>query len=116
MILPSYPNLYRVKIVEANLYVRKITVADHVLSAIEKILLKAPAFYWYTEVTSTREASHDFIHPEFRNGSISVELTFGIPLGDNVEVLFLGERSSNFTSTLNEKVQKNSFVTYPVDG
>ena len=31
---------YRVKIVEANLYVRKMTVADHVLSAIEKNFAK----------------------------------------------------------------------------
>ena len=35
---------------EANLYVRKVTVADHVLTAIEKILLKTPAVYRYTEV------------------------------------------------------------------
>ena len=207
---------YRVKIVEANLYVRKMTVADHVLSAIEKTLLKTPAVYRYTEVlprtvlatagirnwsqkdifskepvrrmiiamstnqsylgtnrtnpfhyqkfnlneiviyrngltvvrtpisttsvqrvyfntlealdfldkgchgipladypnhfipafdlTSTQEASHDFIHPELTNCSISVELTFGTPLGDNVEILFLGERSSTFTSTLNKKL------------
>ena len=190
---------YRVKIVEANLYVRKMTVADHVLSAIEKTLLKTPAVYWYTEVlprfflatawsqedkfskepvrrmiiamstnqsylgtnrtnplpyqkfnlneivicrnelrvvgtplsttsdqrvyfntlealdfldksghcipladypnhfilafdlTSAQEASHDFIDPELTNCSISVELTFGTPLGDNVEILFLGD-------------------------
>ena len=30
---------YRVKIIEANLYVRKMTIADHVLTAIEKTLL-----------------------------------------------------------------------------
>ena len=41
---------YRVKIVEANLYVRKMTVADQLLSAIEKTLLKTPAAYRYTEV------------------------------------------------------------------
>ena len=31
---------YKIKIIEANLYVRKMTVADHVLTAIEKTLLK----------------------------------------------------------------------------
>ena len=41
---------YRVRIVEANLYVRKTTIADHVLTAIEKTLLKTPAVYRYTEV------------------------------------------------------------------
>ena len=84
-----------------------MTVADHVLSAIEKTLLKTPAVYWYTEVTSTPEASHDFIHPELTNCSISVELTHGIPLGDNVEVLFLGERCSTFCVNSERKVTKN---------
>ena len=38
--------------VEAVLYVRKMTVADHALSAIEKTLLKTPALYRYTKVLS----------------------------------------------------------------
>ena len=41
---------YKVKIIEANLYVRKMTIADHVLSAIEKTLLKTPAVNRYNEV------------------------------------------------------------------
>ena len=68
------------------------------------------------DLTSTQEASHDFIHPELTNCSISVELTFGTPLGDNVEILFLGERSSNFYVNSKRKVTKNSVITYPVDG
>ena len=40
----------KVRIVEANLYVRKMTKADHVLTAIEKTLLLTPAVYRYTEV------------------------------------------------------------------
>ena len=43
---------YKVKIMEANLYVRQMTVADHVLTAIEKTVLKTPAVYRYTEVLS----------------------------------------------------------------
>ena len=213
---------YRLKIVGANLYVRKMTVTDHVLSAIEKTLLKTPAVYRYTEVlprtflaldgirswsqedifskepvrrmiiamstnqsylgtnrtnpfhyqkfnlneiviyrngllvvgtpisttsdkrvyfntlealdfldkgdhgipladypnhfilafdlTSTQEASHDFIHPELTICSISVDLTFGTPLGDNVEILFLWERSSTFMLTLNETLQKTRLL------
>ena len=36
---------YKVKIVEENLYVRKMTLNDDVVSAIEKTLLTTPAFY-----------------------------------------------------------------------
>ena len=41
---------YQVQITEANLYVRKMTVTDFVLSSIEKTLLKSPAIYNYFEV------------------------------------------------------------------
>ena len=40
---------YKVQIIEANLYVRKMTVTDCVLSSLEKILLKNPANYNYIE-------------------------------------------------------------------
>ena len=217
---------YKVKIIEANLYVRKMTVSDHVLTAIEKSLLKTPAVYRYTEVlprtflattgvqswrqedvfskepirrmiiamstnraylgtnrttpfhyqkfdlsqiviyrnglpivgtpistaynqrlyfntlealdfldkggpglflsdypnhfimaydlTSTQEASHDFIHPELTNCSFSVELTFSRALTDNIEIWFLGERSSTFYVSSERKVTKNTLITYPV--
>ena len=199
---------YKVKIIETNLYVRKITIADHVLSAIEKTLLKTPAVYRYTEVlprtflptrcvhswrqedvfskepvrrmaiamssnqaylgsnrttsfhyqkfglsqiviycnglpfvetpittnfekrlyfntletldfldrggrgiclsdyqnhfvmlfdlTSAQKASQDFIHPEFANGSISVELTFARALADNIEIFFWEREAQHF--------------------
>ena len=41
---------YKVKKIEANLYVKKMIIADHVLTAIEKTLLNTPAMYRYTEV------------------------------------------------------------------
>ena len=41
---------YRVEIIEANLYVRKMTVTDFVLSSIDKTLLKTPAIYNNIEV------------------------------------------------------------------
>ena len=68
------------------------------------------------DLTSTQEASHDFIHPELTNCSISVELSFGTPLGDNVEILFLGERNSTFYFNSERKVTKNSVITYLVHG
>ena len=49
---------YKVKIVEANLYVRKMTLNDDVVSAIEKTLLSSPASYPYLEtLTKTFLAS-----------------------------------------------------------
>ena len=48
------------------------------------------------DLTSTQEASHGFIHPELTNCSIQVQLTFYGALAANVEILFLGERSSTF--------------------
>ena len=219
---------YQVRIIEANLYVRKMTIADRVLTAIEKTLLKTPAVYRYTEVlprtflattgirswshedifskepvrrmviamatnqaylgtnrtnpfhyqkfnlsqivvyrngqpivgtpvsttfnhriyfntlealdfldkgahgitldnypnhfilafdlTSMQEASHDFIHQELTNCSISVQLTFDGTLAANVEILFQGERSSTFYVNSERKVTKNSIITYSTDG
>ena len=49
---------YKVKIIEANLYVRKMTLNDDVVSAIEKTLLSSPASYPYLEtITNTFLAS-----------------------------------------------------------
>ena len=41
---------YKVKIDEANLFIRKMMVSDNVVGAIEKTLLKTPADYRYDEV------------------------------------------------------------------
>ena len=58
------------------------------------------------DLTSTQEASHDFIHPELKNCSISVQFTFDGALADNVEILFLGERSSTFLCQIGTKGDK----------
>ena len=210
---------YKVKIDEANLFVRKMTVSDNVVGAIEKTLLKTPAMYRYNEViskaflataaqqswkqediftkepirrliiamsasaafigtntenpfsyrkfglneitvyrngfatagtpmstrddkrlyfnsmgalafienghgisladfprhyimvfdlTSTQEATHDFIHPELTNSSLSVELKFGAALANNIEILFLGEKCSTVYIDSARNVSKNS--------
>ena len=49
---------------------------------------------WAFDLTYTQEASHDVIHPEMTNCTISVELKFDAPLDENVELLFTGERES----------------------
>ena len=64
------------------------------------------------DLTSTQEASHDFIHPELTNCSISVQLTFDGALAANKKILFLGERSSTFYLNSERKVTKNSIITY----
>ena len=46
------------------------------------------------DLTSTQEASHDFIHPELNNCAISVELKFDASLGEKVKLLFMGECAS----------------------
>ena len=38
---------YKVKVVETNLYVSKMTLSDDVVSAIQKTLLTSPASYLY---------------------------------------------------------------------
>ena len=49
---------YKVRIIEANLYLRKMTLNDDVVSAIEKTLLSSPASYPYFEtITKTFPAS-----------------------------------------------------------
>ena len=58
------------------------------------------------DLTSTQEASHDFIHPELTNCSNSVQLTFDGALAANVEILFLVERSSTFYVNSERKVTK----------
>ena len=37
------------------------------------------------DLTSTQEATHDFIHPEPTNSSLSVELKFDFDLQNNIE-------------------------------
>ena len=65
------------------------------------------------DLTSTQEASHDFIHPEIRNCSISVQITFDGALAANVEILVLGEKSSALDVNLERKLQKTRLSPTP---
>ena len=64
-------------------------------------------FIMVSDLTSTQEATHDFIHPELTNSSISVELKFDTALTNNVEVFFLGEKSSTVYIDSARNVSKN---------
>ena len=60
------------------------------------------------DLTSTQEATHDFIHPELTNSSLSVELKFGAALANNIEILFLAEKCSTVYIDSARNVSKNS--------
>ena len=62
------------------------------------------------ELTSTQKASHDFIHPELTNCTISVELKFIAALGDYVELLIMGERASTVYARSDRKIAKNTLM------
>ena len=64
------------------------------------------------ELTSTQEASYDFFHPEMTNCTISVELKFDAPLGEIVEFLFLGERTSRVYVRSDRKTAKNDLMNW----
>ena len=63
------------------------------------------------DLTSTQEATHDFIHPELTNSSISVELKFDADLAANTEILFLGEKASTIYIDSARNVSKNALPT-----
>ena len=62
------------------------------------------------DLTSTQEASHDFIHPELTNASITVELKFGTALAANTEILMLGEKTSTLYINSDRNVSKNTLL------
>ena len=64
-------------------------------------------FIMFFDLTSTQEATHDFIRPELTNLSISVELKFDTALTNNVEVFFLDEKSSTVYIDSARNVSKN---------
>ena len=61
------------------------------------------------DLTSTQQASHDFIHPELTNCSISIELKFSAALPSNIEIFIIGEKASTIDSA--RRVSKNHILT-----
>ena len=62
-------------------------------------------------MTSTQQASHDFIHPEVTNCSVSIELKFSAALAHNIEIFISGEKASIIYIDSERKVSKNHVLT-----
>ena len=60
-------------------------------------------------LTSTQQASHDFIHPELTNCSVSIELKFSAALAHNVEIFIIGEKQVPFILIRRGKFQRIIF-------
>ena len=68
-------------------------------------------FIMVFDLTSTQQASHDFIHPELTNCSISIELKFSVVLPSNIEIFIIGEKASTIFIDSARKVSKNHILT-----
>ena len=64
------------------------------------------------DLTSTQEATHDFVHPELTNASISVEMKFSTALTNNIEILLLGEKTSTIYVNSDRNVTKNTLLSF----
>ena len=67
-------------------------------------------FVMVFKVTSTQQASHDFIHPVLTNCSISIELKFSAALPGNTQIFIIGEKLALFSLTLLGELQKIVFL------
>ena len=68
-------------------------------------------FLMVFDLTSTQQASHDFIHPELTNSSITVELKFSAALPNNIEIFIIGEKTSTIYVDSARRVSKNHILT-----
>ena len=68
-------------------------------------------FIMVFDLTSTQQASHDFIHPELTNCSVSIELKFSAALAHNVEIFIIGEKASTICIDSARKVSKIHILT-----
>ena len=68
-------------------------------------------FIMVFDLTSTQQASHDFIHPELTNCSISIELKFSAALPTNIEIFIIGEKASTIFVDTARRVSKNHILT-----
>ena len=59
------------------------------------------------DLTSTQQASHDFLYPELTNAAISLELKFSVELAEHTKVFLLGEKASTIYIDSHRKVSKN---------
>ena len=62
------------------------------------------------DLTSTQQASHDFIHPELTNYSKSIALKFSAALRTNVEIFLIGEKASTIFVDTAQKSYSNKLM------
>ena len=63
------------------------------------------------DLTRTQQASHDFIHTELTNCSISTETKFSPALPSNIEIFINGEKTSATFMDSARRVSKNHIPT-----
>ena len=66
------------------------------------------------DLTSSQQASHDFIHPELTNCSVSIKLKFSAALASKVENFLIREKASTIYIDSARKVSKNRIL--PANG
>ena len=86
---------YKVKIVEANLYVRKTTLNDDVVSAIEKTLLSSPASYPFLETLTKTLLASTGLHSWKQEDIFAREPIRRLALWLNTNEAFLGNNRQN---------------------
>ena len=62
------------------------------------------------DLTSTRQASHVYLHPELTSASISISLRLDTALVQITEVHLLGETASTIYINNSRKVSKNYYI------
>ena len=86
---------YKVEILKANLYVRKMTLNDDVMSAIEKTLLSSPAFYPYFETITKTFLASAGLHSWKQEDIFSREPIRRFAICLNTNKVFLGNNRLN---------------------
>ena len=86
---------YKIKIVEANLYVRKMTLNDDVVSALEKNLLTSPASYTYLETLTKTFLASTGLHCWKQEDFFARETIRRLAICLNTIEAFLGNNRQN---------------------
>ena len=97
---------------DKRLYFNTISDLAHIDNGHGIKLSEYPShFLMVFDITSRQQASHDFIHPELTNHSITVELKFSAALPNNIEVFIIGEKTSTIYVDSARRVSKNHILT-----
>ena len=95
---------------DKRLYFNTISDLAHIDNGQEINLTDYPNhFVMVFDLTSTQQASHDFIHPELTNCSISLELKFSVALPNKIEIFIIGEKLVQFLLIVQEEYQRITF-------